>query len=67
MERVERTRLGCEHTMLMMKNLGVMGASRAARFAMGRLTVTAATWLTASSAAAAVERKRILEAVELLE
>lgn len=51
----------------MMKNLGAIGASRAARFVRGRLTVAAATWLTASSAEAAVERKRILETVELFE
>lgn len=53
--------------MLMMKNFGAMGASRVARFVRGRLTVAAATSLTASSAEAAVERKRILKTVELLE
>lgn len=53
--------------MLMMKNLGAIGASRAARFATGRLTVAPATWLMASSAEAAVVRKRILTAGELLE
>lgn len=53
--------------MLMMKNLGAMGASRLARFAMGRLTEAAATWLTASSTEAAVERKRMLTVDELLE
>lgn len=55
-----------EHTMLMMKNLGAMGASRMARFALGLLIVAAATWLTTSSAEAAVEKKRILRAAELL-
>lgn len=53
--------------MLMMKNLGAIFASRIARGALGALTVAAAAWLTASSAEAAVEKKRILKAGELLE
>lgn len=66
-ERAEMTGAVCGHTMLMMKNLGAMGASRVARFAMGRLTVAAPAWPTASRAAAAVEKKRMLMAGELLE